>query len=136
MDTAKDLEDLATQRFKHEWPEPTSLKLSQAISAAEQSIISCGLPVDQRISEEAIPDTFPDEIIVNVELFDSDDGQQQELCRIAASLVHAGAHLTLPEVEHQCQTEVSQVEACPHEMQIDDPILAAERSVYLTCLGQ
>jgi len=136
LDTASRLEVEAAQRFKEEWPEPTSFSLDQAITAAKQSIVSCGLPNDQRISEEAIPDTYPDEIIVNVELFDSDDSEQQELCLIAGSLVHAGAHLAFPEIKHHCQINIDEVEACPEDRQEDDPILAAERSVYQTCIDQ
>ena len=136
INQAYGLEDEATQRFKQEWPEPTALKLEQAIRAAEQSIISCGLPNDEQIKAEAFSDTYPDEIIVSIELFDSDKGGQEKGCRIASSLVYAGARLVLPEIKHQCQVEVDLTEACPPDKLVDDPILAAERAVFLTCLGE
>jgi hypothetical protein len=134
VDLAYQLEPMAEMLFQDEWGN-TSFTIEEALQALDYVPFSCGQPYSNRISEEVLTDAYPGEIMINEDLFQGVQEEHQATCALAASMVHAGSHLLLPDLKHRCEVEVYCCEACPVDKTKDDQILAAERAMYLTCLN-
>ena len=135
LDLANELSTEAQKLLQNEWDSPP-FRIEEAILAADYNIpFSCGQPYNDRISEQVLIDAYPGEILINEQLFINIDQETEALCALTASMVHAGYHLLIPDLEHECEVEVYCCEACPYDKTVDDPILAAERAMYLACLN-
>ena len=135
MERAYELEDQAQILFKQNSPQ-SPFTIPEALDELHYTPFMCGQPYNSRISEQVLLSVYPNEIMINDSVFDLDSEGDEErmICSLAATLTHAGGHVAAPEIDHECQVQVDDMEACPPDMLVLDPVNEAGGAMHLTCL--
>jgi len=135
IERAYELKDQAQVLFKQNSPE-SPFTIAQALHELRYTPFMCGQPYNDRISEQVLLSVYPNEIMINESVFDldSDGDEDRVICSLAATLTHAGGHVAAPEIDHECQVEVDNMEACPPDQLAYDPVYEVGGTMHLTCL--